>query len=72
MTQRHSPTGVLRHFHAGGHKPLPEAPEPEEPLPPPRCPHCDLPMERRERTWRPLPDIVTLSPTYARGPPAAS
>jgi len=53
-------------------EPLPEAPEPEEPLPPPRCPHCDLPMERRERTWRPLPDIVTLSPTYARGPPAAS
>ena len=53
-------------------EPLPEAPEPEAPLPPPRCPRCNIPMERRERTWRPLPDIVTQSPTYARGPPAAS
>ncbi len=48
-----------------------EAPDPRNPCPPPRCPHCDLPMERREPAWT-LPDIVTLSPTYARGLPAAS
>ena len=53
-------------------RPIPAAPEPEEPLPPPRCPHCDIPMERRERTWRPLPGPIPTLTAYARGPPAAS
>ena len=53
-------------------RPIPAAPEPEEPLPPPRCPHCDIPMERRERTWRPLPGPVPPPFAHARGPPAAS
>lgn len=53
--------------------PLPSAPEPEEPLPPPLCPRCAIPMEPRERTWRPLP-AAALSPLMAcaRGPPPAS
>lgn len=53
-------------------QPIPVAPEPKEPLPPPLCPRCSTPMERRERTWRPIPGPVPLLMTYARGPPVAS
>ena len=52
--------------------PIPAAPEPEDPLPPPRCPRCDIPMERRERTWRPIPSAGQSPMAHARGPPAAS
>jgi hypothetical protein len=46
-------------------------PVPEMPLP--RCLRCDIPMERRERTWRPL-SAAALCPLMAcaRGPPSAS
>ncbi len=52
--------------------PVPDAPEPEEPPPSPRCPRCDVPMERRERTWRPIPGPAQPLAACARGPPAAS
>lgn len=52
--------------------PMPRAMEPEEPLPPPLCPRCATPMERRERTWRPIRAAVGSLIGCARGPPVAS
>ncbi len=53
-------------------QPIPVAPEPEEPLPPPLCPRCSTPMERRERTWRPISAAHHPLLVHARGPPVAS